>query len=87
MTVDVKLDGPAPEGTKPGQEVDGTIEIEKLDNITYVGRPVFGQPNSTASLFKVDPDGKGASLVEVRLQVVLRRTRSRSSAACSPPTR
>ncbi|SPE27085.1 hypothetical protein SBA2_320047 [Acidobacteriia bacterium SbA2] len=67
MTVDVKLDGPAPEGTKPGQEVDGTIEIEKLDNITYVGRPVFGQPNSTASLFKVDPDGKGASLVEVRL--------------------
>jgi len=67
MAVDVKLDGPAPEGTKAGQEVDGTIEIEKLDNMTYVGRPVFGQPNTTVSLFKLDPDGKGASLVEVRL--------------------
>jgi len=66
-TVDVKLDGPAPEGTKPGQEVDGTIEIEKLDNVTYVGRPVFGQPNTTVSLFKLDPDGKGARLVEAKL--------------------
>jgi len=66
-TVDVKLDGPLPEGVIPDQEVDGTIEIEKLDNTTFVGHPVFGQPNTTISLFKVDPDGKGASLVEVRL--------------------
>ena len=67
MTVDVKLDGPAPEGTKPGQEVDGTVEIEKLDNVIFVGRPVFGQPNTTISLYKVDPDGKGANLVQVQL--------------------
>jgi len=66
-TVNVQLDGPMPKGITPGQEVDGTIEIEKLDNTTYVGRPVFGQPNTTVSLFKVDPDGKGASLVEVKL--------------------
>jgi len=67
MTVDVKLDGPAPEGTKPGQEVDGTVEIEKLDNVIFVARPVFGQPNTTISLYKVDPDGKGANLVQVQL--------------------
>ncbi len=67
MTVDVKLDGPAPEGTKPGQEVDGTVEIEKLDNVISMGRPVFGQPNTTISLYKVDPDGKGANLVQVHL--------------------
>ncbi|MGA2074970.1 MAG: hypothetical protein ABSH52_15870 [Terriglobia bacterium] len=67
MTVAVNLDGPVPKGVTPGQEVDGTIEIEKLDNTTYVGRPVFGQPNTTVSLFKLDPDGKGAGLVEVRL--------------------
>jgi len=66
-TVNVQLDGPVPKGIAPGQEVDGTIEIEKLDNITYVGRPVFGQPNTTVSLYKVDPDGNGASLVEVKL--------------------
>jgi hypothetical protein len=67
MTVEVKLDGPAPEGTKPGQEVDGTVEVEKLDNVMFVGRPVFGQPNTTISLYKVDPDGNGANLVQVHL--------------------
>jgi multidrug efflux pump subunit AcrA (membrane-fusion protein) len=67
VTAEVKLDGPAPNGTSPGQEVDGTIELAKLENITYVGRPVFGQPNTTVSLFKLDPDGKGASLVQVQL--------------------
>ena len=67
VTTEVKLDGPAPEGTKPGQEVDGTVELEKLDNVIFVGRPVFGQPNTTVSLYKVDPDGKGANLVEVHL--------------------
>jgi len=67
MTVEVKLDGPAPEGTKPGQEVDGTVEIAKLDNVIFVGRPVFGQPNTTISLYKVDPDGNGANVVQVHL--------------------
>jgi hypothetical protein len=67
LTVNVILDGPAPEGTKPGQQVDGTVEIEKLDNAIFVGRPLFGQPNTTVSLYKVDPDGKGANLVQVHL--------------------
>jgi len=67
VAVDVVLDGPVPQGTTPGQQVDGTIEIAKLDNITYVSRPVFGQPNTFVSLFKLDPDGKGASLVQVQL--------------------
>jgi hypothetical protein len=67
VTTEVKLDGPAPEGTKPGQEVEGTVEIEKLDDVVFVGRPVFGQPNTTISLYKVDPDGKGADLVQVHL--------------------
>ena len=66
-SVNVKLDGPLPKSTTPSQEMDATIEVEKLDNTTYVGRPVFGQPNTTVSLFKVEPDGKGANLVEVRL--------------------
>jgi hypothetical protein len=67
VAVNVKLDGPAPQGSTPRQQVDGTIEIGKLDNTTYVGRPVFGQPNTTVSLFKLDKDGKGASLVQVQL--------------------
>ena len=40
--------------------MDGTIDLERLDNVLYVGRPAFGQENSTISLFKLDPDGKGA---------------------------
>jgi HlyD family secretion protein len=51
----------------PDLSVDGTIEIENLSDVVYVGRPVFGQPNSTTSLFKVDPDGKGATRVQVKL--------------------
>ena len=65
-TVDVKLDGPLPSGAVPDLSVDGTIEIERLADVVYVGRPVFGQPNSTVSLFKIDEDGKGASRVTVK---------------------
>jgi multidrug efflux pump subunit AcrA (membrane-fusion protein) len=67
VTVDVKLDGPLPKGARPGLSVDGTIEIEKLKDAIYVGRPVFVQPNSTVGMFKLDPDGKSASLVQVKL--------------------
>ena len=45
--------------------MDGTIQLEKLDDVVYVGRPVFGQQDSTVQLFKVDPDGKYASKVKV----------------------
>lgn len=65
-TVDCKLDGPLPPGAVPDLSVDGTIEIERLANVVYVGRPVFGQPNSQVSLFKIDEDGKGASRVTVK---------------------
>ncbi len=67
VTVDVKLEGALPQGARPDLSVDGTIEIEKLNDVLYVGRPTFGQPNSTVTLFKVDPDRKGAARVQVKL--------------------
>ncbi len=66
-TVDCKLDGPLPPGAVPDLSVDGTIEIERLPDVVYVGRPVFGQPNSQVGLFKLDEDGKGATRVTVKL--------------------
>jgi HlyD family secretion protein len=66
-TVDCKLDGTLPPGAVPDLSVDGTIEIQRLADVVYVGRPVFGQPNSQVSLFKLDEDGKGASRVTVKL--------------------
>lgn len=67
VTVDVKLDGPPPKGARPDLSVDGTITLEKLDNVLYVGRPAFGQEKSTVGMFKIDPDGKTASRVNVTL--------------------
>jgi HlyD family secretion protein len=66
-TVDCKLDGPLPPGAVPDLSVDGTVELERLADVVYVGRPVFGQPNSQVSLFKLDDDGKGAARVTVKL--------------------
>ena len=51
VTVDVRLIGELPNGARPDLSVDGTIELERLDDVVYVGRPVFGQPNSTITLF------------------------------------
>jgi HlyD family secretion protein len=56
--VDVIMDGPLPPGSRPDLSVDGTIQLERLDNITYVGRPAFGQENSTVTIFKVQPNGE-----------------------------
>ena len=67
VTADVKLEGPLPKGLTPDLSVNGTIEIENLSDVLYVGRPVFSQPNSTIQIFKLDPDGKGARLVQVQL--------------------
>jgi multidrug efflux pump subunit AcrA (membrane-fusion protein) len=67
VTVDVKLDGPPPKGARPDLSVDGTITLEKLDNVLYVGRPAFGQEKSTVGMFKIDPDGKTATRVNVNL--------------------
>ena len=67
VTVDVKLEGTLPSGARPDLSVDGTIELEHLENVIYVGRPATGQPNSTISLFKLTPDGKEAARVPVKL--------------------
>jgi HlyD family secretion protein len=66
-TVDASLEGELPKGAVPDLSVDGTIELEKLENILYVNRPVRGQEHATVGLFKVDPDGAGASQVQVKL--------------------
>jgi RND family efflux transporter MFP subunit len=67
VTVDVKLDGPPPKGSRPDLSVDGTITLEKLDNVLYVGRPAFGQEKSTVEMFRIDPDGKTAGKAKVEL--------------------
>jgi HlyD family secretion protein len=67
VTVDVKLTSELPKGARPDLSVDGTIDLERLDNILYVGRPAFGQENSTISLFKLDADGKEAERVPVKV--------------------
>ena len=66
-TVDVALDGPLPEGAVPNLSVEGTIDLQKLTNVLYVGRPALGNENSTLSLFKEDPDHKGATRVSVQV--------------------
>jgi HlyD family secretion protein len=53
VTVDVAFDDPLPKGARPDLSVDGTIELERLDNVVYVGRPAFSQDNSTVTLFKL----------------------------------
>jgi HlyD family secretion protein len=65
-TIDCKLDEALPKGAVPDQSVEGTVQLEKLNDVLYVGRPVFAQPNSPATLFRVDADGKGAERVAVR---------------------
>ncbi len=67
VTVDVQLEGQLPQGARPDLSVDGTIDLENLKNVMYVGRPAFGQEKSTVEIFKVDPDQKSASRVKVQL--------------------
>jgi multidrug efflux pump subunit AcrA (membrane-fusion protein) len=66
-TVDVTLDGPLPAGAVPQLSVDGTIDLERLHDVLYVGRPAFGNEDSTISLFKEDPNGKTATRVQVKV--------------------
>jgi len=67
--VDVILDGALPPGARPDLSVDGTIRIEKLDNVVFVGRPAFGQDEGTVSMFKLLPTGEA-----VRTNVKLGRS-------------
>ena len=66
-TVDVSLDGDLPRGAVPDLSVDGKIILEKLDDVVYVGRPAFGADQAVVMLFKKDPDGAGATRVQVKL--------------------
>ena len=67
VTVDVGIDDPLPLGARPDLSVDGTIELENLKDVLYVGRPVHGQPDRTIGLFKLDADSSEAQRVNVKL--------------------
>jgi HlyD family secretion protein len=67
FVVDVALTGPLPTSARPDLSVDGTIELERLSNVLYVGRPAFGQGQSTVKLFRLSADGQEAEHVPVTL--------------------
>jgi HlyD family secretion protein len=67
VAVDVAMEQPLPRGARPDLSVDGTIELERLVNVLHVGRPAYGQSNSTIGLFRVDPDRRTATRVSVQL--------------------
>ena len=67
VTVDVALLGELPRGARPDLSVDGTIELERLEDILYVGRPAFGQSHSTIGLFRLSADGSEATRIQVKL--------------------
>ena len=67
VTVDVELIGALPQGARPDLSVDGTIDLERMTDVLYVGRPAIGGENSTISLFRVSPDGKTATRVPVKV--------------------
>jgi HlyD family secretion protein len=67
VTVDVSLEGALPQGARPDLSVEGTIEIERLTDVLFVGRPVHGEANSTVGLFKLTDGGQEAARVQVTL--------------------
>jgi HlyD family secretion protein len=67
VTVDVAIEGELPKGARPDLSVDGTIELDRLADAIYVGRPAFGQEQNLVSLFRVNSDGDEADRVKVRL--------------------
>jgi HlyD family secretion protein len=67
VTVDVTIDDPLPPGARPDLSVDGTVTLENLKDVLYVGRPVHGQPDSTIGIFKIIDDGSEAVRVNVKL--------------------
>jgi HlyD family secretion protein len=69
VKVDVHLNGVYPKGARPDLSVDGTIDLERIPSVLYVGRPAFGQADSTVGIFKLTPNGEAS-----RIQVKLGRT-------------
>ena len=70
VIVDVALEGALPKGARPNLQVDGTIELQRLADVLFVGRPTFGQQNSKVEMFKVVDDGKAAVRVPVQIGVM-----------------
>ncbi len=67
VLVDVRIEGQLPRGARPDLSVDGTIELERLNDVVYVGRPAFGQERSTVGIFKLDPASNDAVRTQVQL--------------------
>jgi len=67
VTVEVAPDATLPKDARPDLAVDGTITLERLEDVLYISRPVHGPAASTLGLYKIDDDGKGAALVQVKL--------------------
>jgi multidrug resistance efflux pump len=67
VAIDVTLEGPLPRGARPDLSVDGTVDIERLTNVLYVGRPAYGQAESTVSMFRLAPAGDEAQRTQVKL--------------------
>jgi HlyD family secretion protein len=65
--VDVTLSGDLPKGAVPDLSVDGTIELERLNDVLFMGRPAFGQEQSVVGLFKISADGVNAERTQVKL--------------------
>ena len=67
VTVEIRLDGELPRGARPDLSVEGTIQLERLEDVLYVGKPVHGQSDSTISLFRLAPGSQDAERVRVKL--------------------
>jgi multidrug efflux pump subunit AcrA (membrane-fusion protein) len=67
VSIDIAFDGALPRGARPDLSVEGTVELERLTNVLHVGRPAFGQPDASASLFLLRADGETAERVSVRM--------------------
>ena len=67
VLVDVTITDPLPRGARPDLSVDGTIELERLNDVLFVGRPAFGQEKSTVGIFRLAPDGNDAVRTQVQL--------------------
>ena len=67
FTVDISFSGPLPSSARPDLSVDGTIELERLTNVLYVGRPAFGQAQQTVGMFRLTADGQEATRTQVTL--------------------
>lgn len=67
VTVEVALEGTLPRGARPDLSVDGTVELDRLADVVFVGRPAFGSEQSLITLFRVNGDGDEATRTKVRL--------------------